>query len=164
MADAVTVTVGATDAGTSGTAAPAHAPGVAAQEPDSDVRGSLVLADRVGVKIAERVALDVDGVIRTDSGGPSVLGAINPLSSGYPSASVDMSQTAPTVALTVALSWPCAVAAVCARTRDHVADEIARLTGVRPVRVDVTVARIVSGEAVRRRRDGYIELPVPEET
>lgn len=160
MADAVTVTRGDLGASAVGTAAPALSP-EAADASDQGARGSLVLDDRVGEKIAERAALGVDGVIESDGKGASVLNALNPLSGGYPSASTDMSQTAPTITLTVALLWPCAVAAVCAEVRDHVAAEVTRLTGVRPGRVDVTVAEIVTTAQAKSRRAGFVEIPNP---
>ncbi|MGW0452903.1 Asp23/Gls24 family envelope stress response protein [Gordonia sputi] len=160
MADAVTVTRGDLGASAVGTAAPALSP-EAADASDPGARGSLVLDDRVGEKIAERAALGVDGVIESDGKGASVLNALNPLSGGYPSASTDMSQTAPTITLTVALLWPCAVAAVCAEVRDHVAAEVTRLTGVRPGRVDVTVAEIVTTAQAKSRRAGFVEIPNP---
>lgn len=161
MADAVTVTRGDVSAAAVGTAARALSP-EAAGSSDPGSRGRLTLDDRVGEKIAERSALDVDRVIESDGKGGSVLNAINPLSGGYPSATTDMSQTAPVVTLTIAVSWPCAVASVCAEVRDHVADELARLTGVRPSRVDVTVAQIVTGAQTKRRQAGYVEIPNPK--
>lgn len=131
-----------------GTAAPATA----------DARGSLVIADRVGTKIAGRAALDVDGVISHSGGLASLLGP-GGIGTSYPSARVDMSETAPVVSVTVALSWPCAVAEVCRRVRTHVADELARQTGIRPGQVDVTVAALVAPTETDDRKDGYVALP-----
>jgi len=163
VADAVTVTRGDVGAAALGTAAPALSP-EAANPSDPGSRGRLILDDRVGEKVAERAALDVDGVIESDGKGGSVLNAINPLSDGYPSASTDMSQTAPIITLTIAVRWPCAVASVCAEVRDHVAAEVTRLTGVRPSRVDVTVAEIATGAQAKRRQAGFIEIPNPTQS
>ncbi|OBC07934.1 hypothetical protein A5788_15360 [Gordonia sp. 852002-50816_SCH5313054-c] len=160
MADAVTVTRGDLGKSAVGTAAPALSP-EAADSSDPGARGSLILDDRVGEKIAERAALGVDGVIESDGKGTSVLNSLNPLAGGYPSASTDMSQTAPVIKLTISLQWPCAVAAVCAEVRDHVAAEVTRLTGVRPGRVDVTVAEIVTATQAKRRQSGFVEIPNP---
>ncbi|MEP9393382.1 Asp23/Gls24 family envelope stress response protein [Gordonia sp. VNQ95] len=131
-----------------GTAAPATA----------DARGSLVIADRVGTKIAGRAALEVDGVIAYSGGLASLLGP-GGIGTSYPSARVDMSETAPVVSVAVALSWPCAVAEVCRHVRAHVADELARLTGLRPGQVNVAVAALVPPTTVDERKDGYVALP-----
>lgn len=69
----------------------------------------------------------------------------------------DMSDTAPLVEVTVALTWPCAVAQVCRDVCAHVADELARLTGIRPSRVDVTVGTITTDNGDSTTRDGYVE-------
>lgn len=157
MAEPATVErgVGAVDTATAATAAPAI----------DDPRGGLVIADRVGEKIAAAAALDIDGVVQYQGTVGSLLGGSSPgralVGSDYPQASVDMSEAAPRVAITVALQWPCAVTDVCLRVRTHVADELARLTGLRPSRVDVTVAQILSREASRRRRSGFVDLPNP---
>ncbi|MFT4043999.1 MAG: DUF6286 domain-containing protein [Gordonia sp. (in: high G+C Gram-positive bacteria)] len=134
-------------------------------DPVTVIRGDLTLADRVGAKIAERAALDIDGVRKTGGAGGSVITALNPLPGGYPSAAVDMSQPVPVVRLKIAVGWPCAVAQVCATTRDHVADEMARLTGIRPARVEVRVADLVSGAHARRRTIGArVPTAAPPET
>ncbi|WHU48714.1 Asp23/Gls24 family envelope stress response protein [Gordonia sp. L191] len=135
-----------------GTAAPAT----------GDAKGALIIADRVGAKIARRAALDIDGVTRYSNTIGSLLGP-GALGAAYPAVRVDMSDTAPLVEVTVALTWPCAVAQVCRDVRAHVADELARLTGIRPSRVDVTVGTITTDNGNSTTRDGYVELPAPSE-
>ncbi|MGX7693820.1 Asp23/Gls24 family envelope stress response protein [Gordonia polyisoprenivorans] len=135
-----------------GTAAPAT----------GDAKGALIIADRVGAKIARRAALDIDGVTKYSNTIGSLLGP-GALGAAYPAVRVDMSDTAPLVEVTVALTWPCAVAQVCRDVRAHVADELARLTGIRPSRVDVTVGTITTDNGDSTTRDGYVELPAPSE-
>ncbi|WP_338836296.1 Asp23/Gls24 family envelope stress response protein [Gordonia polyisoprenivorans] len=135
-----------------GTAAPAT----------GDAKGALIIADRVGAKIARRAALDIDGVTRYSNTIGSLLGP-GALGAAYPAVRVDMSDTAPLVEVTVALTWPCAVAQVCRDVRAHVADELARFTGIRPSRVDVTVGTITTDNGDSTTRDGYVELPAPSE-
>ncbi|GAC66462.1 Asp23/Gls24 family envelope stress response protein [Gordonia soli] len=162
MAESATVERGVDDIDprSVGTAAPAAA---------SD-RGAVVIANRVGEKIAARVALDVDGVVAHQAGLGSVLGGAVPgravVGTDYPQARVDMSQTAPTVGLTVALDWPCAVTDVCREVRRRVADELTRLTGIRPGRVDVVVAQLISETTRRGNRSpsGYVEIPASPTT
>lgn len=125
-----------------------------------DTKGALVIADRVGAKIARRAALEVDGVIRSSSAIGSLLGP-GPLGSAYPSVRVDMADAAPIVEVRVALRWPCAVGEVSRTVSRHVAHELARLTGIRPSRVNVEVAVITSEREESASRDGYVELPAP---
>lgn len=139
------------EAATVGGASLPRGPGVGTASPATDnPRGALVIDNRVGEKIAARAALDVDGVVPYASTITSLLGGA--ARSGhsvdgddYPRARVDMSQAAPTVSVSVALRWPSPVTAVSQQVRRHVADELARLTGQRPLWVDVTVAQLVPG-------------------
>ncbi|MGC5256560.1 Asp23/Gls24 family envelope stress response protein [Gordonia sp. DT218] len=129
--------------------------------------GSLSIADRVGEKIAVRAALDVDGVVRHQTSLGSMLSGATPgravAGGDYPQAAIDMSMTAPWVRLTIAVRWPCRLTEVCREVRGATADELARLTGVRPARVDVTVAAVLSGPALTTDRPGpgFVELPTP---
>lgn len=124
------------------------------------IPGSLVMADRVAQKIAERVCLEVPDVLR-HRGGVSLLGGVTgPLGGEYPDAQVEQTPTSLDVRIKVVLRWPSRISAVCRQLRDHVAEELARLTGVRPGRVDVTVVALVADDkAAERRRSGMIELP-----
>ncbi|GAA1480855.1 hypothetical protein GCM10009624_12950 [Gordonia sinesedis] len=139
------------EAATVGGASLPRGSGVGTASPATDnPRGALVIDNRVGEKIAARAALDVDGVVPYASTITSLLGGA--ARSGhsvdgddYPRARVDMSQAAPTVSVSVALRWPSPVTAVSQQVRRHVADELARLTGQRPLWVDVTVAQLVPG-------------------
>lgn len=126
-------------------------------------KGALVIADRVGAKIAHRAALDIDGVISHRTTVGSLLGGSTLLGGVYPAVSIDMSESAPVVDVDLAVSWPTAVAQVCRHVRDHVGDELARLTGVRPAQVNVSVAHIVSEKQVPKSSKGFVEIPAPVE-
>lgn len=131
-------------------------------------RGTLTIADRVGEKIAVRAALDVDGVVRHQTTLGSMLSGSTPgravAGGDHPQATVDMSSAAPWVQMTIAVSWPCRLTEVCWNVRIAVTRELARLTGTRPSRVDVTVAAVLtaadqaSGTGVPA---GFVELPPP---
>ncbi|MET4166899.1 MULTISPECIES: Asp23/Gls24 family envelope stress response protein [Gordonia] len=124
--------------------------------------GTLTIADRVLEKVAARAALDIPGVVRHRGGVGSVLGPVGERST-LPTASIHSGGTR--ITLSLALEWPCAVAEVSRRTRDHVAAEVERLTGVVPLRVDVTVSKFEPRQAIRRRQRGYVDLPpVREDT
>lgn len=125
-------------------------------------RGALVIADKVGAKIAERAALDVDGVVRYKTTMGSLLGGAGPIGGVYPSVTVDMSDSAPRVAAVIAVQWPCPVTQVCRDVQAHIAAELLRLTGIAPARVDVAVAQIVSSEEVVTQKKGFVELPAPQ--
>ncbi|MCR5977157.1 Asp23/Gls24 family envelope stress response protein [Gordonia jinghuaiqii] len=130
--------------------------------------GTLTIEDRVIEQIAARAALDIPGVTRYQGNVGSLLGSSagrSIIGSDLPSAHVRSSGPAARISLDLALEWPCRVADIARQARDHVTDEVARLTGVRPVRVDVTVGQLVPGSDVRRRNSGFIDLPAaPRET
>lgn len=158
MAESVTVERGVDDVNPASDALTAPA--------TDDPRGALVIANRVGEKIVVRAALAVDGVIEYQGVVGSLLSGSRPgraiVGADYPQARVDdMSESAPRVSVTVALRWPCAITDVCVEVRAHVADELARLTGIRPSRVDVTVAQIVSRESSSQNKSGFVDLPSP---
>lgn len=117
--------------------------------------GTLTVADRVIEKIAARAALDIQGVIRHRGGVGSVLGVVGERS--FPDATVHAGGAR--ITLSLALEWPCAVAEVSRRTRDHVAAEVERLAGTVPLRVDVTVSKFERRQAIQRLQKGYVDLP-----
>ncbi len=132
--------------------------------------GTLTIADRVGEKIAVRSALAVDDVIARRSSISSALRGAARLGGDLPQAAISMDQPAPTVRISIAVRWPSPIAEVCDRVRTHVADELDRLTGVRPGRVDVTVAQVVShSDAPSKSRvdapsgNGFTELKAAEQ-
>ena len=133
----------------------------------AETAGTLVIADRAIARIAEHTALTVDGVVRHRGAVGSVLGStasgLMNVGGDLPSISVDSIGTARRLSVEVALVWPCAITAVCARIREAVADELERCTGDRPIRVDVTVDRLVPRGEVVRRKQGYIDLPPVDE-
>ncbi|MGV9713572.1 Asp23/Gls24 family envelope stress response protein [Gordonia sp. NPDC003424] len=138
---------------------------------DRQPRGSLTIADRVGEKIAVRTALGVDGVIEHTTTLGALLSGSTPgravAGGDYPCATVDLSPVTPWVAMTIAVRWPTPVTEICRSVRAEVADELARLTGIRPDRVDVTVAAVVPTASIpdpAGDRPGFVELPPPIET
>lgn len=128
-----------------------------------DPPGALVVADRVGVTVAERAALGVDGVVEYRSSVGGLLGgnkAVRSVVGGvYPHAQIDLSAPMPRLSLQVAVTWPSKVTEVCHQLRVHVADELDRLAGVRPAAVDVEVAVLVPRAEVRDHRSGLVTLP-----
>ncbi|WP_341258475.1 Asp23/Gls24 family envelope stress response protein [Gordonia malaquae] len=128
----------------------------------TDPPGALVIADRVVEKIATRAALNVDGVVRHQDTVGSLLGAAGDrlgIGADLPRATVDSVGSARRLSLTVALTWPSEVTRLTREIRSRVADELEEYTGVRPVRVDVTVRHLVPRGEVSRRKNGYIDLP-----
>lgn len=124
--------------------------------------GELTIADRVGSKIAERAALGVDDVVpyASATGKLPAHGAVRSVLGGaYPLAQIDMAASAPRLSVQVALTWPSRITDVCQRLRTHLADELERLTGVRPAAVDVSVAKLVPRAQVRQVAPGLVELP-----
>lgn len=128
--------------------------------------GTLTIEDRVVEQIAARAVLDIPGVTRRQGTVGSLLGSTvgrSIIGSDLPRATLQSSGSAVRISLDIALEWPCAIADVSRRSRDHVADEVERLTGTRPVRVDVTVGLLVPRGEVQRRKSGFIDLPEPNE-
>lgn len=134
-----------------------------ADEVSTRSRGTLVIADRVVQRLAEHAALGVDAVVRQQGAVGAVLGTSTTdllgIGNDLPQASVDAAGNARRLSLVVALEWPCAVTRVCQEVRAAVADELEEYTGDRPIRVDVTVRRLIPRGEVARRKQGYIDLP-----
>lgn len=125
------------------------------------------MTDAVFEKIALRAALGVDGAVRHDGSVAAKIGSLvgreATSGSAYPRVRVEAAGGKPHVVdLAIAVRWPSPVSAVCRRVRTHVADELERLTGWRPVRVDVEVAAVVAGPGARRAASGYVALPAPD--
>lgn len=128
--------------------------------------GTLTIEDRVIERIATRAVLDIPGATRHQGTVGSLLGSTagrSIIGSDLPRATLRSSGSALRISLDIALEWPCAVADVSRRSRDHVIDEVERLTGTRPVQVDVTVCQLVPRGEVQRRKSGFIDLPAPPE-
>lgn len=139
-------------------------------------RGTFTVRRRVIEKLAVHAALSVDDVMAQSAGlstafdDQATAGAA--LYRSLPSAT--SRDDGSSVAVTVALRWPSAVNEVCAQVCREVADELARMTGVRPESVDVDVAQLVSASqepaqparaGSSRVRSGFTELPsVPPPT
>lgn len=129
------------------------------------VPGALTIADRVGIKIAERAALGVDKVVPYTSGVGKLTGngGAPMIGSAYPRAEIDMTAHAPRLSVEVALTWPSRITEVCQTLRTQLADELERLTGVRPAAVDVSVVQLLPRAEANRVARGLIELPTPAE-
>ncbi|ALG86036.1 Asp23/Gls24 family envelope stress response protein [Gordonia phthalatica] len=140
---------------------------MADSEPELRVPGRVIIDDTVFEKIALGAALDVAGVVRSDD---SVVGRLGGLVSrettvgtAYPRVSVEtVGGAAHVVDLTLAVAWPSAIGQVCREARARVGDELLRLTGVRPVRVNVTVAQVLPRSSMRLSTPGFVELPDPD--
>ncbi|WLP92645.1 DUF6286 domain-containing Asp23/Gls24 family envelope stress response protein [Gordonia sp. NB41Y] len=131
-------------------------PGEIGEHGHSD-RGDLIIRDRVLEQIARRAVLDIDGVVASTGRAGALLGGVAALGGSYPNTRVDASGAVPAIEVTVAVTWPCEVARVCRDAAANVEQELERLTGIRPSRVDVGVGRIVSDE--RTARKGFAVLP-----
>lgn len=115
---------------------------------DPAERGSLHVRDQVVARIARLAALEVEGVTEHSSGLDRVTGGSLPkvdasTAGGRVRASVD-----------IATVWPASLAETSGRVRDHVRDQLARLSGLDVDTVDVSVAAIVpehTGTTARRR-------------
>src|SRR5690606_19478224 len=121
---------------------------VADRTSPATVPGRLVIGDVVFEKIAIGAALDVAGVVRSDGSVAGRLGSLvsrdTTVGSAYPRARVESAGSAAHVVdVTLAVSWPSPITRVCRDVRDRVGDELQRLTGSRPLRVNVTVAQVV---------------------
>ncbi|WP_132992645.1 Asp23/Gls24 family envelope stress response protein [Gordonia zhaorongruii] len=142
----------------------AEAVGAAAanlREPDH--RGDLIIADRAIEKVALHAALEVPGVVERQGAVGSLLGSAGRslTGPGLPRTAVDSTGSARRLAVTVALEWPCRITDVCCQVRSAVADEVEYFSGVRPLRVDVTVGQLVPRGEITRRKKGYVDLPSP---
>lgn len=126
----------------------------------------MTIDDAVFEKIALGAALDVAGVVRSDD---SVVGRLGSLVSrettvgtAYPRARIEAAGgAAHVVDLTLAVAWPSAITQVCREVRSRVSAELLRLTGNRPVRVNVAVARVVP-HSPRSGGRGFVILPDPD--
>jgi uncharacterized alkaline shock family protein YloU len=106
---------------------------------DPGERGELIIRSRAVSRVAEHAVLDVPGVVRSSS---SRLGPITRRE--LPRAVVDMTTAHPNVRVDVALAWPSPVAALCRAMRGRVNDEVARMVGRQPSRVDISVTALIA--------------------
>ncbi|MCX6468926.1 Asp23/Gls24 family envelope stress response protein [Williamsia herbipolensis] len=118
------------------------APGVT----DGGGPGTTTIHDRVGEQIGRAAALSIEGVLRHR-------GSLGLITGGdHPKVSIDMSRPHPDVKVDIAVRWPTQVTALCQEVRALVHTELARLTGVTPHRVDVTIADVIVAETSSQRR------------
>jgi uncharacterized alkaline shock family protein YloU len=115
---------------------------------DPGSRGTLTLADRVLVKIAQRAALEVDGV--APAGATTArLGGM--LGGGYPDADVQQAGTRAGVTLEIATTWPHPAPAVAAAVRATVTRRLRELAAVDADTVAVHVAAVVQAPPPRQQ-------------
>lgn len=122
------------------------------------------MADVVFEKIAIGAALDVAGVVRQGNSRWRKLGNLvsrdTSLETDYPHARVEtIGGSAHVIDLTIAIAWPAPIGDVCREVRVRVSDELARLAGDRPARVNVTVGEVVPAAFTRLRKRGFVEVP-----
>lgn len=122
------------------------APGTAEPTVENGGPGTLTIADRVGEQISRQTALDIEGVLRHRGSMGLITGA------DYPKVSIDMSVAHPRVQVSIAVRWPTQITTVAQEVRAQVHHELARLAGITPHRVDVTIAELVPGEQPSTRR------------
>lgn len=115
---------------------------------DPSDRGALHVRDKVLEQIARLAALEVDDVTEHSTGLGRLTGGNLPkvdarTSGNHVRASVD-----------IATIWPAALTETSATVRDHVRDQLARLSGLEVDTVDVSVVAVVppSTAAAPRRR------------
>lgn len=114
--------------------------------------GATVIADRVVERIAERAALEVPGVA-SEAGSLGAAGSIGGLRNPtrLPKAAGDIAGGRGRIALSLAVTWPSALAPVAQQVRSHVATRVGELTGLTVDQVDVAIVK-VSLPAPERRR------------
>ncbi|MFH5211790.1 Asp23/Gls24 family envelope stress response protein [Antrihabitans spumae] len=108
------------------------------QADDPGQRGTLTIKNRAAMRIVEISALEIPGVIRSNTRLGNLTGR------DLPRAVVDMASEHPNIRVDIAVEWPSPIAAVCGQVRDRVVTEVVRLTGRHPSRVDVAVADVVA--------------------
>ncbi|MEJ5943812.1 Asp23/Gls24 family envelope stress response protein [Pseudokineococcus basanitobsidens] len=120
----------------------------AAREQEQGSRGSLELADKVLVKIAQRAALEVVGVAPAGAA-TGRLGGM--LGRGYPDADVEHAGTRASVTLEIATTWPHPAPQVAASVRDSVTRRLRELAAVDADSVAVHVAAVVQAPPPRQQ-------------
>jgi uncharacterized alkaline shock family protein YloU len=115
-----------------------------------ELRGRLVIADRVVARIASAVAAEIDGVAapRPARRGRGRRGRPVPR---RPTAVARIHGPDVHVSLSVSLKYPLAVAAACDEVRERVASRVLALTGLRASAVDIRVPVLRRGGLHDRR-------------
>lgn len=107
-------------------------------------RGSLTIADKVVVRIASIAAREVEHVIDSRAGWTQMYKSM-------PRATAKVAGGRTRVGVEVAASWPSPLPTVTAQVRDRVSEQVASLTGITVVAVDVTLAEVLRQEITTRR-------------
>lgn len=112
---------------------------VADQElPDAADRGALHVRDRAVQQIVRLAVLEVDGVVEHSTG----LGRLT--RGNLPKVDASTSGARVRASVDIATAWPAAVAQTAAAVRDHVRDQLVRLSGLEVDAVDVVVVAVVT--------------------
>ncbi|WP_225834902.1 Asp23/Gls24 family envelope stress response protein [Streptomyces sp. NK08204] len=118
-------------------------PASAVALPPPAERGATVIPDRVVARIAVQAARTAQSRRAAVPPGRSAAGA--------PSASAAVRTGTVRLHLTMDLPYPTDIAGVCERIQQDVADRVAQLTGLRVREVTLTVRRLLTADASRRR-------------
>ncbi|CAM4060653.1 Asp23/Gls24 family envelope stress response protein [Nocardiopsis rhodophaea] len=116
-------------------------------------RGSTSISERVVTKIAARTAAEVAGVGEVSGGLGRLFGA------GAPSTRVTVrlsgreAERTATIRLGIAVRYPLPAATTAQHVREHVADTVERLTGIRVGRVDIEIVELPRGDAAGGRAE-----------
>lgn len=130
-------------------AAPAQSAGGQAARSEQDAeRGSLEVRARALEHLAEKAANDVPGTVSVSGGVARLRGR------DYPAVKVRVHGPRAFFEVDVAGTWPCPVAELTRLVRDRVRGDVARLSGMDVIRVDVRLHIINpdAGDQPARRR------------
>lgn len=111
--------------------------------------GTVSIADQVVAKLAARAAVEIP-----DAGGAAprvlgrsldgVVGARETSLTSLPSASVDVDGSEVVLDLQISVRWPASVPDTAAQVRQHVANRVRALTGLRIMEVQLEVTDLVT--------------------
>lgn len=100
-------------------------------------RGRTTVADRVVERVASISAHEVEAVIDTRAGWTKLVRR------GLPRASAVVAGGRTRIEVEVAATWTSPLPQVAAQVRDHVSEQVQKMTGIDVAAVDVTVADVV---------------------
>ncbi|MBB6174891.1 putative alkaline shock family protein YloU [Nocardiopsis mwathae] len=116
-------------------------------------RGSTTIPERVVTKIAARAASQVPGVGEVGRGIGRLFGAgSGPVRVAVRLSGREAERTA-IIRLGIAVRYPRPAATTARRVREHVADTVERLTGIRVGRVDIEVVELPHASAAGERAE-----------
>lgn len=110
-------------------------------------RGRTRIADRVVARVAERAALETDGVSAVRTGRPRGLGG-----SAGPRVAASIDGDLVVLRIALAVRYPAPLRAVTRDVRERVRRRITELTGCTARQIDIEIAAVVRPEEERRSR------------